>query len=215
MKIAELRLALEREQSEAGERIHRLEDMAEREKQRILKHLEDEKRFTRDIIDKSETMIVQLKTELSSERQRKTEEQKTHDALRDIYKKLSPRQGKIAAKLLQGDHDDDDDDVDEEDQFDGETTVYHKDDPWLASTPRDGSDVGDKSNYHTLQRQLHDQFSKDAEDSSDELLLNSRKDLFHSPTTKRASNTQHSSMEKLQPLGKCSPESPRRIVRCV
>ena len=37
-----MKTALEREQNQAHERIQHIEDMAEREKQRILKHLEDE-----------------------------------------------------------------------------------------------------------------------------------------------------------------------------
>jgi hypothetical protein len=173
--------------------------MAEREKQRILKHLENEKRFTKDIIDKSETMIEQLKRELSSERKKKTEEEKTRDALRDIYKKISPRQGKYSSKINTKENNDDDDD--EESRLDGETTVYHKDDPFLASTPRDRSLLmgrNESSDSNALRRQLEEQLNDDDDDS----LLNDQKSKSNltirsrlPPTPKRQANTKfHSSV---------------------
>ncbi|CAF1297029.1 unnamed protein product, partial [Adineta steineri] len=170
-KVIELKTALQREQNQAHERICHIEEMAEREKQRILKHLEDEKHFTRDIIEKSETMIDQLKRELSSERKRKTDDQKTHDALRDIYKKIGPSQGKTLTKLnnnatftkesteeIVGGSGDDD----------GDTTVYHKDDPFFASTPRDRSlltEGNESSDSNALQRQLEEQLRDDNDES--------------------------------------------------
>lgn len=200
-QIADLQLAREREQAEARERIQKIEEMAEREKQRILKHLEDEKRFTRDIIDKSETMIEQLKRELSSERQRKTEEQKTHDSLRDIYKKISPRQSRPFTKTTRSyeNNQDDDDDDDDRSHMDGETTVYHKDDPLLASTPRDRSLLvprNDSSDYTSLRQQLEEQMQDDHEESHDDsglhLRSNLRKDSYRSslpPTTPKRRNS--------------------------
>lgn len=178
-KILELKSALQREQNQAHERIQHIEDMAEREKQRILKHLEDEKRFTRDIISKSETMIEQLKRELSCERRRKTEEEKNRDALRDIYKKITPQPGRSSMKFNQNDtftkdtnedpdnHNDDDDD-DEESRLDNETTVYHKDDPFFASTPRDRSllmEENENSDSNALRRQLEEQLRNVEDDS--------------------------------------------------
>jgi hypothetical protein len=176
--------------------------MAEREKQRILKHLENEKRFTKDIIDKSETMIEQLKCELSSERKKKTEEEKTRDALRDIYKKISPRQGKYSSKINTKENDNDDDD--EESRLDGETTVYHKDDPFLASTPRDRSLLmgrNESSDSNALRRQLEEQLN-DNDDDDDYSLLNDQKSKSNltissrlPPTPKRQANTKfHSSV---------------------
>lgn len=180
-KIQELQIAIEQEQNQARERIEQVEEMAEREKQRILRHLEDEKRFTRDTIDKSEIMIGQLKRELSSERKKKTDDQKTHDALRDIYKKISPRQGKHLSKFIKNERnpkhdndDDDDDDDDDESRLDGETTVYHKDDFFLSSTPRDRSFVigrNDSADSNALRRQL--------EEDNDESLLNDQKSKSH------------------------------------
>jgi len=178
--------------------------MAEREKQRILRHLENEKRFTKDIIDKSETMIEQLKRELSSERKKKTEEEKTRDSLRDIYKKISPRQGKHSSKInTKENHDNnDDDDDDDESRLDGETTVYHKDDPFLASTPRDRSLLmgrNESSDSNALRRQLEEQLNDDDDDYS---LLNDQKSKSNltirsrlPPTPKRQANTKfHSSV---------------------
>ncbi|CAF3709392.1 unnamed protein product [Rotaria sp. Silwood1] len=207
-KIIELQIALEREQNQAREQINQIEEMAEREKQRILKHLEDEKRFTRDIINKSETMIEQLKRELSSERKRKTDEEKTRDALRDIYKKISPNRGKTLLKSTKDEIDiknDDDDDEDndndnDESRLDGETTVYHRDDPFLASTPRDRSLLhgrNENSNSHALRRQLEEQLK----DDNDESLLNNQKlitGIDYSclpPTPKRRTNTKSHSNE--------------------
>ena len=109
--------------------------MAEKEKQRILKHLENEKRFTRDIINKSETMIKQLKRELSSERRRKNDEEKSHQSLRDMYRKITPRKVKVLTKNTIKTNENNDDDNNDESHLDGETTVYHKDDPFFASTP--------------------------------------------------------------------------------
>ena len=214
-QISDLQLAREREQAEARERIQKIEEMAEREKQRILKHLEDEKRFTRDIIDKSETMIEQLKRELSSERQRKTEEQKTHDSLRDIYKKISPRQSRPLTKTTrsnENNQDDDDDDDDDRSHMDGETTVYHKDDPLLASTPRDRSLLvprNDSSDYTSLRQQLEEQMQDDHEGSHDDsglhLKSNLRKDSHRSslpPTTpkRRTSSSQPSNKNRIDHL---------------
>ena len=166
-QIVQLQEALEREQTQACERVSEIEDMAEREKQRILRHLEDEKRFTRDIINKSETMIDQLKRELSSERKRKTDEQKAHDALRDIYKKMTPRQARTGGRFLKDDAKENDDDHidDDESRLDGETTVYHKDDPFLASTPRDRSSLigrNEKSEPNALRRRLEDQLNDES-----------------------------------------------------
>ena len=218
-QIADLQLALEREQTEARERIQQIEDMAEREKHRILKHLEDEKRFTRDIIDKSETMIEQLKRELSSERQRKTDEQKTHDSLRDIYKKISPRQAKAFSKPIRDNsrtrgeergHDDDDDDDDEDQShMDGETTVYHKDDPLLASTPRDRSLLlgrNESADYTSLRQHLEEQLRDDSQDDSIlHLKSNLRKESSRSalpPTTpkRRSNSTQPSHKSRIDHL---------------
>ncbi len=209
-QILQLQLALEREQNQARERIDQIEDMAEREKQRILKHLEEEKRFTRDIINKSETMIDQLKRELSSERKRKTDEEKTRDALRDIYKKMTPGQGKTVFKFNKNETNtkENDDVDDDESRLDGETTVYHKDDPFSASTPRDRSLLtgrNESSDSNTLRRQLEEQLKDDNEDINDESLLNDQKvksnltiGTFHSrlpPTPKRPTNTKfHSSV---------------------
>ncbi len=212
-QILELQLALEREQNQARERIDQIEEMAEREKQRILKHLEEEKRFTRDIINKSETMIEQLKRELSSERKHKTDEEKTRDSLRDIYKKISPHQGKTSSKFLQDQTKTEDDD-DDESRLDGETTVYHKDDPFLASTPRDRSLVigrNESSDSNALRRELEEHLK----DDQDESLLNDQKTKsnlttgsFRSrlpPTPKRQINTKYhanvssSSYEKPHP----------------
>lgn len=206
-KIIELKIALQREQNQAHERINHIEEMAEREKQRILKHLEDEKRFTRDIITKSETMIEQLKRELSSERKRKTDEQKTRDAMRDIYKKLTPYKGKSLTKLNKDEtytkeniNQDDD-----ESHLDGETTVCHKDDPFFASTPRDHSLLSERnesSDSNTLQRQLDEQLG----DDNDELLLNNQKGganlttgAFRSPKRRKNKNFSLSSFDKTQP----------------
>jgi hypothetical protein len=212
-QINQLQTALELEQNQARERIEQIEEMAEREKQRILRHLEDEKRFTRDIINKSETMIDQLKRELSSERKRKTDEQKAHDALRDIYKKMTPRQGKNAGKFLKNDTKENDDDHidDDESRLDGETTVYHKDDPFLASTPRDRSLLigrNESSDSNTLHRQFEEQLK-------DESLLDEQKaksSLITGPlrsrlppapkrqtNTKLSSSTSSSSFDKTQP----------------
>ncbi len=218
-KILDLQTALEREQNQARERIEQIEEMAEREKQRILRHLEDEKRFTRDIINKSETMIEQLKRELSSERKRKTDEQKTHDALRDIYKKMTPRQGRNLTKFIKNEMNENDDD-DDESRLDGETTVYHKDDPFLASTPRDRSLLNGKnesSDSNDLRHQLEEQLK----DDSDESLLSDQKSKSNltsgslrsrlPPTPKRQTNSKfhpstsssydktHSTIIKLDP----------------
>ncbi len=169
-KIIALKTALQREQNQAHERINHIEEMAEREKQRILKHLEDEKRFTRDIISKSETMIEQLKCELTSERKHKTDEQKTREALRDIYKKISPRKGKSLTKLNKDETytKEDDNEDDDESRLDGETTVYHKDDPFFASTPRDHSLLSERnesSDSNAFQRQLEEQLRDDNDES--------------------------------------------------
>lgn len=213
-KISELQFALEREQAKAREQVQEIEEMAEREKQRILKHLEDEKRFTRDIIVKSETMIEQLKRELSSERKRKTTEQKTRDALRDIYKKITPNQGKNSSKSNKiefnnknddGDGDDDDDDS----PVDGETTVCHRDDPLLSSTPRDRSLLVGRSSSldsHTLRRQL--------EDDHDESLLHEHKSkaTFYSclpPTPKRRVNAKNNSND----LSTSFEKGPKAIIK--
>ncbi|CAF1254316.1 unnamed protein product [Rotaria magnacalcarata] len=223
-KVIELQIALEREQNQAREHINQIEDMAEREKQRILKHLEDEKRFTRDIIVKSETMIDQLKRELSSERKRKTTEQKTHDALRDIYKKITPNQGRNSSKsntndgnTKNGDDDDDADDDDDEDdnetRVDSETTVCHRDDPFLASTPRDRSLLVGRnasSDSHALRRQLEDQLQAD----NDASLLNNQtsKATFYSclpPTPKRRTNTKNHSNE----LSSSFEKMPQTIIK--
>ena len=199
-KIIELQAALVREQNQARDHINQIEEMAEREKQRILKHLEEEKRFTRDIINKSETMIEQLKRELSSERKRKTDEQKAHDALRDIYKKITPRQSDSLSKHARDESNtkENGNDDDDESHLDGETTVYHRDDPFLASTPRDRSllavsNISDDSN--AFHRQLEEHLREDHA----ELLLDNRKstsnlttETFYSslpPTSKRRTNT--------------------------
>ncbi|CAF1555557.1 unnamed protein product, partial [Didymodactylos carnosus] len=112
LKIQELEDQLHREQLYSQEKLNKLEQklndtttMAEKEKQRILKHLEDEKRFTRDIISKSEQMIKQLKRELSQERIVKSEQQKTSEALRDIYKKINPE--KLKQQRIENNHDQD------------------------------------------------------------------------------------------------------------
>ena len=173
-QIEQLQDALEHERNQTQQRIEQIEEMAEREKQRVLKHLQEEKRFTRDIIQKSETMIDQLKRELSSERKRKTDEQKTNDALRDIYRKMTPRQGRSTSKVPRDDHDDDE----QQSCLDGETTVYHKDDPLLASTPRDRSlltgrnENGDSRTFH---RQLEDRLKDENDDLNDESLFNEQK----------------------------------------
>jgi hypothetical protein len=194
--------------------------MAEREKQRILKHLENEKRFTRDIIHKSETMIEQLKRELSTERKRKTDEEKTHDALRDIYKKIIPRQVKTLTKSPKHETHtrEEDDDDDRESRLDGETTVYHKDDPFFASTPRDRSLLtgrNESSDSNALRRQLEEQLK----DDNDESLLNITDPKTRSnfttenyrsslpPTSKRRANskfhsTASSSFDKTQATNK-------------
>ncbi|CAF1200319.1 unnamed protein product [Rotaria sordida] len=222
-KIIELQIALEREQNQAREHINQIEEMAEREKQRILRHLEDEKRFTRDIIIKSETMIEQLKRELSSERKHKTDEQKTRDALRDIYKKISPDQGKTLSKSTKNetnikdnddDDDDDDDDDNDESRLDGETTVYHRDDLFLASTPRDRSLLTGRNEYsdsNALRRQLEEQL----QDDNDESLLNDQKlksnlttgttYSYLPPTPKRRINTKFHSNELSSSFDKTQP----------
>ncbi|CAF1282565.1 unnamed protein product, partial [Adineta ricciae] len=197
-KILELKSALQREQNQAHERIQHIEDMAEREKQRILKHLEDEKRFTRDIISKSETMIEQLKRELSCERRRKTEDEKNRDALRDIYKKITPQPGRNLTKFNQNDtftkdtnqgpdnRDDDNDDDDEESRLDNETTVYHKDDPFFASTPRDQSflmEENENSDSNALRRQLEEQL-RNVEDDS--VIVDQQERPTKEPTTYRS-----------------------------
>ncbi|CAF4273756.1 unnamed protein product, partial [Rotaria sp. Silwood2] len=215
-KIIELQIALEREQNQAREQINQIEEMAEREKQRILKHLEDEKRFTRDIIIKSETMIEQLKRELSSERKHKTDEEKTRDALRDIYKKISPSPGKTLSKSTKNGTNikDDDDDDNDESRLDGETTVYHRDDPFLASTPRDRSLLNGRnetSDSNALRRQLEEQLK----DDHDESLLNDQKlktnlttGTVYSclpPTPKRRANTKLHSNELSSSFNKTHP----------
>lgn len=169
-QIEQLQHALEQERIETQQRIEQIEDMAEREKQRVLKHLQEEKHFTRDIIQKSETMIDQLKRELSSERKRKTDEQKTNDALRDIYRKMTPRQGRATSKFhKENDHDDDE----QQSCLDGETTVYHKDDPFLASTPRDRSlSTGRNENSNT--RTFH-RLKDENDDLNDESLFAEQK----------------------------------------
>src|SRR5262249_20994851 len=127
---------------------------------------------------------------------RKTDEQKTHEALRDIYKKITPHQGKTLSNTNENDDDDNDDD-DDESRLDGETTVYHKDDPFLASTPRDRSLLTERnqsSDSSRLRRQLEEQL-KDDNDKS-----NLSTGTFRSrlpPTPKRQTNTKfHSSYDK-------------------
>jgi hypothetical protein len=212
-QIVQLQEALEREQNQACERIAHIEDMAEREKQRILRHLEDEKRFTRDIIDKSETMIDQLKRELSSERKRKTDEQKAHDALRDIYKKMTPRQARNGGRFLKDDakeNDDDDHIDDDESRLDGETTVYHKDDPFLASTPRDRSLLigrNESSDSNRLRRQLEEQLNDESlldDQKTKSILITGPLRSRLPPAPKRQTNTKFSSstsssFDKTQP----------------
>lgn len=170
-QIEQLRHALEQEQTQSQQRIEQIEEMAQREKRRILKHLEEEKRFTRDIINKSETMIDQLKRELSSERKRKSDDEKTHDALRDIYRKMSPRRGRSTSRSNR-------DEDDQQSCLDGETTVYHKDDPLLASTPRDRSLVmgrNEHGNSQIFHRRLEDRFRDEHDDINDESLLTEQK----------------------------------------
>ena len=182
-QILDLQLALERQQSETRERIQQIEEMAEREKQRILKHLEDEKRFTRDIIEKSETMIEQLKRELSVERQRKTDEEKAQESLRDIYKRINPNLLKERKPSTN----------DDESQSDGETTVYQKDDPLLASTPRDRSLLiqrNESADLTFLQQQLDEHFSPEVRRES------RRSSLPPTPKRKTLSNGASLSMEK-------------------
>lgn len=178
-QIEQLRNALEQEQTQAQQRIEHIEEMAEREKRRILKHLEEEKRFTRDIINKSETMIDQLKRELSSERKRKSDEQKTQDALRDIYRKMTPRQGRSTSRSNRDDQKENDRDEDEQQScLDGETTVYHKDDPLLASTPRDRSLVmgrNENADSRTFHRRLEERFKDEHDDINDESLFTEQK----------------------------------------
>ncbi len=217
-QIVQLQTALEREQDQAREHIEQIEEMAQREKQRILRHLEDEKRFTRDIINKSEIMIDQLKRELSSERKRKTDEQKTHDALRDIYKKMTPRQVKSSTKFIKDDihtkenNDDDDDDNidDDESRLDGETTVYHKDDPFLASTPRDRSLLigrNESSDSNRLRRQLEEQLNDESlldDQKTKSILITGPLRSRLPPAPKRQTNTKFSSstsssFDKTQP----------------
>ena len=208
-QIDELKVTIEREQKQAQEQIEHVQDMAEREKQRILRHLEDEKRFTRDIIAKSETMIEQLKRELSSERRRKTDDERTDVALRDIYKKISPRRSRSLTKF---DRKNDDDDDDEQTHFDGETTVYHKDDPLLASTPRDRSFVNGRyaspTRSKTLRRRLlEEQLNDDDLDMNNSISkLQSPSPSYRSrlpPTSKRQNNSKFatsvtSSIDKTQ-----------------
>jgi hypothetical protein len=200
-KIIELQTTLEREQNQARERINQIEEMADKEKQRILKHLEDEKRFTRDIIDKSETMIKQLKRELSSERRRTTDEHKAQQSLRDIYKKIPPRQVKVLTKnpIHTNENMDVDDDHDES-RLDGETTVYHKDDPFFASTPRDHSLLtgrNENSDYNALQRQLEEQL-KDENDENDDI----DNDSFSNDQRGKSNLTTRTSRSSLPPTPK-------------
>jgi hypothetical protein len=200
-KIIELQTTLEREQNQARERINQIEEMADKEKQRILKHLEDEKRFTRDIIDKSETMIKQLKRELSSERRRTTDEHKAQQSLRDIYKKIPPRQVKVLTKnpIHTNENMDVDDDHDES-RLDGETTVYHKDDPFFASTPRDHSLLtgrNENSDYNALQRQLEEQL-KDENDENDDI----DNDSFSNDHKGKSNLTTRTSRSSLPPTPK-------------
>jgi hypothetical protein len=200
-KIIALQTTLEREQNQARERINQIEEMADKEKQRILKHLEDEKRFTRDIIDKSETMIKQLKRELSSERRRTTDEHKAQQSLRDIYKKIPPRQVKVLTKnpIHTNENMDVDDDHDES-RLDGETTVYHKDDPFFASTPRDHSLLtgrNENSDYNALQRQLEEQL-KDENDENDDI----DNDSFSNDQRGKSNLTTRTSRSSLPPTPK-------------
>lgn len=199
-KILELQTTIEKGQNQAQERIEQIQEMAEREKQRVFKHLEEEKRFTRDTIHKSEVMIDQLKRELSQERKRKTEDEKTHDALRDIYKKISPRQSRFTKGGRNSKHNNNNDDDDNESHSDGETTVYHKDDPFFASTPRDRSLVMGKNESTDLNGFRRHQFDDDDDDDiNDESLLNDHKlksESFRSrlpPTPKRQTNTKFQS----------------------
>jgi hypothetical protein len=144
-------------------------------------------------------MIKQLKRELSSERRRKDDEEKSHQSLRDMYRKTTPRKVKVLTKNPIKTNDDDNND---ESHLDGETTVYHKDDPFFASTPRDHSSVrgrNQNSDSHALRHELEEQLKDDNDDINDESLLNEQKTKLNRsslpPTPKRRTNTKfHSSV---------------------
>lgn len=176
-QLINLKLTVERQEIEHQARIKQIEEMAEREKYRVLKHLEDEKRISREDIEKSETMIEQLKRELSSERQKKSSEQKNFDAVRDIYRKISPRRASRRSAAIDDERED---------------SPRKNDDPFFASTPRDqfffqenqfSSDTG------TLQKRLDEHFREQSPEQSFSNGKNRSRTSSLPPTPKRRNNS--------------------------